>query len=343
MRSLSRRTLFGLLVSVVFLALAFWRVDFGDLWANLRSANYGLLLLAVGVYFAAFWFRAFRWRLLLSPLGDVSVKRTYWVATIGYAANNVLPLRLGEFLRAFLLRRDPGISATASLATIAVERVLDGLTLISWLGVSFFFLASAWEVSDTMRFVFQLAALLFGGAALGLIAVVLLPDLALRLITLLLRPLPDHLAEAIQGIATTFIGALAILRHGRLLPAIILLSNAIWVGEGVLYYLVAQALSIDLPLMALAAAVAASNLATSIPSSSGGIGPFELLAKETLVLAGVAPSLAAAYAILVHVTLWLPVTIVGGALLFVEGVSLREAIRFPRMQEQPTPPVEVRE
>lgn len=327
----SRRTWIAILFTLVFLGLAFRRVDFAEVGSALRSAAYWLLVPAVAIYFAAFWLRALRWRLLLSPLGDVSVGRTYWVATIGYAANNVLPLRLGEILRAYLLRRKPGIRATATLATIAVERVLDGLTLLSWLVPILLFASTAQALPTAFRVTLQGSALMFGGLAIGLVGVVLFPKLALRVLGLLLRPLPARFSTPALSLAEAFASGFAVLRRGRLLVPLALLSQGIWLGESVLYLFVAWALDLPLSFAALGAAVAASNLATSVPSSSGGIGPFELLARESLVLFGVGTSIAATYAILVHATLLIPVTVAGFLLLLIEGVSLKEALRLPNL------------
>lgn len=325
----SRRVWIGLLVTVGFLALVFRRVELGELRAAFLGAAYWLLVPAVAVYFLAFWLRALRWRLLLSSVGPVGVGRAYWVATIGYAVNNVLPLRVGELVRSYLLRRRPGVSATGALATIAVERVLDGLTLLSWLAPILLLKAAGGEASVVLRLVLQGSALLFGGVALTLAGVVLFPSRALRALEALLRPLPGRWTSSALGMARALVDGFAVLRRGRLLLALLLLSQGIWVGEAILYLFVAGAVGLDASLVALGAAVAASNLATSIPSSSGGIGPFELLAKESLVLFGVAPSLALAYALLVHATLVVPVTALGFAFLLAEGVSLREAVRTP--------------
>ena len=335
---LFRRTLIGLLLTAVFLVLAFRQVDFTQVGDALRHASYWQLAPAIAIYFTAFWLRAIRWRVLLSPLGRVTVGRSYWVAAIGYAANNVLPLRLGELLRSYLLRRRPGIPATGTLATIAVERVLDGLSLLSWLAPVLLFAAHTNELSATMRVVLQGSAILFGGITLGLVGVVLMPKLALRLIGVMLRPFPARFATVLLGLAQLFIGGFTVLRSGRLLLLLIVISQAIWVGESLLYVLVANALGLHVSIWGIAAAVAASNLATSVPSSSGGLGPFELLTTQSLVLFGVLPSLAAAYAILVHATLLAPVTIVGLTLLFFEGVSLKEATRFPSMAMTPEAP-----
>ena len=328
---LNRKTLVGLTISLAFFLLVFWRIPFSEFRTALSEANYVWIIPSVIVYFLAFALRAWRWQHLLAHLGDVSLARSYQVATIGYAANNVLPLRLGEFLRAFLLRRKPGLDMTASLATIAVERILDGLTLLVWLGVGLFFFASIWSLSPLLTFAAQGAAVIFLGAGTAVMASVLFPQAAIKATEAIVRPLPERHRSMIISIAMSVLEGFSALRAGRKIPFYLLLSNAVWAGETVVYILVAKAMGVETSLIVMIVAVAASNLATTVPSTSGGIGPFELLAKETLVRAGTGAGLAAAYAIVIHATLWIPVTIAGAVLLMYEGVPLRDAVRAPRL------------
>lgn len=324
---INRRTLFALAVSVAFLAVVFWSIDFDEFIDAFAEANYLWLIPAVIVYFLAFTLRAWRWQSLLAHLGGVTLGRSYFVATIGYAANNVLPLRLGEFVRAYLLRRNPGLDMTASLATIAVERILDGLTLLLWLGIGLLFFASMWTLSPLLTLAAQVAAVVFISAGVAVILAVLFPDAALRVAQTVTRPLPDRYAARLMGIAESLLHGFAALKDARKIPFWFIISNAVWAGEALVYILVAVAMDVDTPIVVLCVAVAASNLATAVPSSSGGIGPFELLAKETLVRAGVGAGLATAYAVVIHATLWVPVTIAGAILLILEGVPLREVLR----------------
>ncbi|MYD35473.1 MAG: flippase-like domain-containing protein [Dehalococcoidia bacterium] len=324
---INRRTLFALAVSVAFLAVVFWSIDFDEFLDAFAEANYLWLIPAVIVYFLAFTLRAWRWQSLLAHLGGVTLGRSYFVATIGYAANNVLPLRLGEFVRAYLLRRNPGLDMTASLATIAVERILDGLTLLLWLGIGLLFFASTWTLSPLLTLAAQVAAVVFIGAGVAVILAVLFPDAALRVSHTVTRPLPDRYAARMMGIAESLLHGFAALKDARKIPFWFVVSNSVWAGEALVYILVAVAMDVDTPIVVLFVAVAASNLATAVPSSSGGIGPFELLAKETLVRAGVGAGLATAYAVVIHATLWVPVTIAGAVLLILEGVPLREVLR----------------
>ena len=324
---INRRTLFALAVSVAFLAVVFWSIDSDEFLDAFAEANYLWLIPAVIVYFLAFTLRAWRWQSLLVHLGGVTLGRSYFVATIGYAANNVLPLRLGEFVRAYLLRRNPGLDMTASLATIAVERILDGLTLLLWLGIGLLFFASTWTLSPLLTLAAQVAAVVFISAGVAVMLAVLFPDASLRIGHAVTRPLPDRYATRLMRIGESLLHGFAALKDARKIPFWFIISNAVWAGEALVYILVAVAIDVDTPIVVLFVAVAASNLATAVPSSSGGIGPFELLAKETLVRAGVGAGLATAYAVVIHATLWVPVTIAGAVLLILEGVPLREVLR----------------
>ncbi len=341
---INRRTLFALTVSVAFLAIVFWSIDFDEFIDAFAEANYIWLIPAVIVYFLAFTLRAWRWQSLLAHLGGVTLGRSYFVATIGYAANNVLPLRLGEFVRAYLLRRNPGLDMTAGLATIAVERILDGLTLLLWLGIGLLFFASMWTLSPLLTLAAQVAAVVFISAGVAVILAVLFPDAALRVSHAVTRPLPDRYAARLMGIAESLLHGFAALKDARKIPFWFIVSNAVWAGEALVYILVAVAMDVDTPIVVLCVAVAASNLATAVPSSSGGIGPFELLAKETLFRAGVGAGLATAYAVVIHATLWVPVTIAGAILLILEGVPLREVLRpTSGMNESDARPAEAAE
>ena len=136
---------------------------------ELAGANYLFLIPAVAVYFVGVWFRALRWQFLLNPLRYFPVKRLYPVVVIGYAANNLLPMRLGELVRSYYLARQENFSASSALGSVAVERVFDGLTLIvlvaitvPWLLLMGEFDWTAGVSQDTATIL--AAAVLFGSA-----------------------------------------------------------------------------------------------------------------------------------------------------------------------------------
>ena len=123
------RVWLGLAVSALFLGLLFVGVDRDELWESLREVDARWLLAAAPVYAAALWLRAARWRRILWPELPIGARETFAPMLVGYAANNVLPARAGEVLRALILKRRHGTSRSAAVGTIVVERALDGLVL----------------------------------------------------------------------------------------------------------------------------------------------------------------------------------------------------------------------
>ena len=126
----------GLAVSGLFLLLLLLRVDRQEIVSALSNANYLYVAPAIGLYFVAVYFRSIRWAYLLSPIGRFPVGRLYPVVIIGYMANNLLPARLGELVRSYYLAQRETVSRSTALATVAVERVYDGVALLSFVAIS---------------------------------------------------------------------------------------------------------------------------------------------------------------------------------------------------------------
>ena len=127
---------FGLLISILFLWLALSGLKIGDFWGALQTANYIWLLPGVGVYFLAVWVRAWRWHYLLKPIKEIPTRKMFPITTIGYMGNNIYPARAGEVLRAVILKRKEGVPVSASLATIIVERIFDGVVMLAFVFVN---------------------------------------------------------------------------------------------------------------------------------------------------------------------------------------------------------------
>ena len=330
----------GLAVSLLLLALLVYQIRLGEVLDALAGVNYFYVVPAVGLYFAAVFFRALRWRYLLAPIGSFSVGRLYPVVVIGYTANNLLPARLGEVVRAYYLAQRERCSTGAALGTVAVERVYDGLTLLAVAALS------GPALLLLGRFDAQASGL--GDAALALVAfTVAIFVLALAFLTLAASPrfqgliqralglVPLRLRPRVAGFVGRFLQGLLVLNSPRKHLAVFVLSLPVWLLEGAMYFLVIYAFGIQhsfpsVGVLVLAAALltATSNLATALPTSIGGIGPFEVVAQQTLVALGVGASEAAAYAGFLHlVALWLPVNLAGLALLWKQNLSLGRLLR----------------
>ncbi len=352
---ISRRFLLGMAVSLAFLLLFFFIVDLGEMGNALASAKYRFILPAIVLYFVALFFRSIRWQFLLTPVSRIPVARLFPVVTVGYMANNLLPARLGEIARAYYLGRREGLSASTGLATVLVERVYDGLTLLFLVALAVPFLifggivdGSGTTSEVTWAIVGGITALVFIGAIVVLTLIALKPGFS-GFIERLANLLPKPLRPKARELIAFFVEGLSVLREPRRHLGLFLLSLPVWLLEGSMYLVVA--LSFDLPSYFEPAAMvipvvilvtAVSNLATSIPSSPGSLGTFEAPAVAALALVGLGGGIgggegvAGAYAVLVHVTALLPVTVLGLLYLWFGNISLSRLMRredkdYPRL------------
>ena len=351
----------GVVVSVVlllFLAYQVYRIDDpSGLIDELAEANYFYLIPAVAVYFVGVYFRALRWQYLLAPMRRFPVKRLYPVVVIGYAANNLLPMRLGELVRSYYLARQdqasPGsqpISASSVLGSVAVERVFDGLTLIALVAVTAPWLLLLGEfdwtagISQTTATILAIAVVVIFGGFLTVFTMLAVWTGFRDTAEFLLALLPGRLGGLALRFFTAFVSALGILNSPRKHLALVALSAPIWFCEFLVYFLVSYTFdlgshfsSASVYVLAIALLTATSNLATGIPSAIGGIGPFEVVAQQTLAALGVAVGVAVNYALVVHlVALWLPVNVVGLAILWKQNLNLRQLVRHPEEQMEPS-------
>jgi uncharacterized protein (TIRG00374 family) len=336
----SWRAWLGVLISAAFVAYAFRGQDAGAVWATLRRVELWWLPPALAFYFAGVWVRAFRWGVLLRPLVAVSARGVLPVVVAGYTANNVLPLRTGELVRAFLLGRRYGVRKTSALATIAVERLFDGLTMLA------FVLAATTVISFTaeLRQLTLVAFALFAAVLLGLFALTLGGTLRDRLLQLALGPLPTRLADRVERLAESFLGGLGVLTRRRDLALVAGSSLLAWGCEAAMYWTVARGFEPGLrDAMGPAAALlttGVANLATLVPSAPGYVGPFEYGIRLALHdVLGVPAGLALSYAILLHAALWFPVTLWGAVEWWRQHLALSEVRRPEEGAGTPAPAV----
>ena len=328
----------GVGVSTAFLLFLIWTIEVDDLLRALREANYLYVIPAVGIYFVGIYFRAARWRYILSPLRAIPARRLYPVVVMGYAANNVLPARAGELVRAYYMAQRERFSGSTALATIGVERVYDGLTLFV-LSVFSALVLLLLGVFGQVGEIYRNAAIALAGvagvallAALVVITFIATNPRTLGVVDWALTLLPARFRPRLQELASNFIQGLSILSSPRQHALIFLFSLPVWLGEIAVYLTIAYSFGLDQyfgnPItffLAIVLVTATSNLSTAFPVSIGGIGPFELIAQQTLAVMGVDAAAAASYALVVHlVALWLPVNLAGLALMWRENLSLKQ-------------------
>jgi uncharacterized protein (TIRG00374 family) len=319
----SWRIWLGVLITLIFLVIAFRGQDFNAIRQALRDFNYIYLIPALALLFTGIWFRAVRWRILLKPVVEISSRDVFPIVIIGFMANNILPLRAGELARTYALSSKTGAKKSATLATIAVERLFDGVTMLGFILIS----ATVISLTSNLRHLAVIAFIIFTCGILFLVLLTLSGNWRDRILQIVLGPLPETMADRIEQMAESFLVGLGVLRHRRDLALVAAYSVIAWSFEASTYWMIAKGFGDPLAaVMSPAAALlttGVANLATLIPSSPGYVGPFETGVKWVVEGAlGMSGSLALSYAILVHATLFFPVTILGLFVLWRQHISL---------------------
>jgi glycosyltransferase 2 family protein len=320
----------GILISAAFMYLALRGLELGQVWGTLRSAKLGWLIPAVLIYFIAVWGRALRWRYLLRPIKLISMRDLFVTIVIGYMGNNVYPARAGELIRAYVLRKREDIHISATLATIIVERIFDGVVMLLFVFVSLPFMPMpAW-----LQRVVIIGGGVFFGALAVFIALALSESRAKRVYDWLIdHLLPVRFREPIRGFADRFMQGLYALRSGRDFLMVLLISPGIWLVETVVYWLVMQGFDFQVPFYALMLMSGVVNLATTIPSSPGYVGTFDALGIRVLEGFSVSSALAAGYTLVLHATLWLPITLLGAIFMWRESIKWSEFSEAEKLVE----------
>lgn len=322
---MSWRAWVGTAISVVFIYFAFRGQDLGEIRQALGEVNPWWILPALVLYFSGVWVRAMRWRILMRPLAAVTSRELFPVVIVGYMANNVLPLRTGELVRSVVVRQKFGVRKTSALATIAVERLFDGLTMLAFMLLATAFVSFTSELENLAIIAFVLFTVLL----LGLFALTLGGSFVDRLLQLVLGPMPTALADKVERMAESFLSGLGIFRQRRDLALVAGLSVTAWLFEASMYWILAVGFGGSVR-EAMGAAetlltTGVANMATLIPSSPGYIGQFEYGVRLVLSGAlGVPVGQALAYAILVHAVLYFPITLWGVWEWFRQQLSWRE-------------------
>jgi uncharacterized protein (TIRG00374 family) len=310
------QTALGIAVSLALLWWALHDVSLAELWRRVQGANLWLLALAVAMQTAGFLIRAARWRVFLRPaLADPGYEARFGSISIGFMANNLLPARVGEFARAYALSRSQPISMSASLGSLVVERLFDGLTLVLFFASPLFLpgFSFAPGFGDQLVSKVLVALLVFGGAGVALFALVARPDLAgLAFRATAGRLLPGKLTERIAGIAKSFIDGLGAMRSPTLVAAGFAWSLVHWLWGALALYVGMLAFGIREPGYVGAVFLQGVNaLMVSVPSSPGFFGVFEASVRLALAPFGVSGDRAVSFAVAFHIGAFVPVTLLG--------------------------------
>ncbi len=360
----------GVLISVVFIWLALRGLQFQQFWTAVQTADYWWLLPGIALYFIAVWVRAWRWHYLLRPVKKIPTQKMFPIVAIGYMGNNIYPARAGEVLRAVILKRKEDVSISASLATIIVERIFDGVVMLGFVFVNLPELANLTGQSGFVGNIQQVAIIgtgVFLGALLIFLLAAMFPFQTEKISTALIKKfVPEkvispgkwysflkylilrlifrgggkriefflddkvdriELRSLLLGLTLKFLKGLESLRSPWNSLMIFFTSVIIWLLETGKYWFVMHAFNFHVSFFALMLMNGIVNLATTIPSAPGYIGTFDAPGIAVLMAYGVDQATAAGYTIVLHIALWLPITLLGAYFLTREGIQWSDTLR----------------
>jgi uncharacterized protein (TIRG00374 family) len=321
----------GVVISAVFLYLALRGLELDKAWLVMRTASYWWIIPGVLVYFFGVWARTWRWHYMLRPIKAVSLVRLFPVVVIGYMGNNVYPARAGELIRAYVLRKKEAVSISASLATIIVERIFDGVIMLLFVFVSL----PLTPMPAELRQVVVLFSLLFFGALAVFFVIAASPARSQAVYNwFIARLVPPRFQDLARGLLDRFMDGLHCLRSGRDILMIFVTSLVIWLAETVKYWFVMHSFDFSVPFYVLMLMNGVVNLATTIPSAPGYVGTFDAPGIKVLEQFGVDRAIATSYTLVLHAALWLPITLLGFYYMWRESVSWEDFGIAAKIEEE---------
>ena len=312
-------------VGCLFLWLAFAGEDWSQFWLHLENVELGGVFGYVVLFAVAHGLRIVRWGILVTALGDVAHKKVFAIGAVGYMAIMVLPFRLGEFVRPYLIKGQSGITASGAMATVVVERIIDGLIYVA---LFFVFLSilppSGNPAVDAVRYAAYLAGGVFSGALVVLIAGFYGRTKTIQISRRLLSPLPDAFVGKLLSLLNAFLDGLVVLPDLRRLGMFLLLTLVYWGALGVGMLVMAHAVGIEgVTWVGAFALLTVLTVGIMIPAGPGFTGTFELALQAGFALLIIPDSslpLITVYAVVLHVA-QLCVQ-VGFGVLFLNQVSV---------------------
>jgi len=332
-KKLDWKLVIGIIISLVFLYLAFRKVDFSRMWQAFATANYIYLIPIFAVMLLSLLLRVWRWRYLLAPLGNVKNGDLFSALMIGYMANIFIPAHLGELLRAFVIGRKSPISSGAVFATIVVERIID---------VYSFLLVMAFTIV-----VFPFPDWVQKSGYITLILILILTAIlvlmknshsrSLHLLDTTTRFLPAKTGQLVIKIGNSFLEGVKPLQNWRHYILVFIFTILMWFCYAFIFHLAFFAFDFirlySLPWYASLVLLVLTTISIAVPSSPGYVGTYHYLCQIGLSeFFNVPLDAALSFAFLAHGLNTFTMLIVGLICASREGLSLKSLNKKPPLQ-----------
>ena len=324
------RAILILLLTVGLLWFFFRNADMSQVWAEIRRARPGLVLAAILVTGLTYVLRAVRWQYVLSPLGETHFSNAFRATVIGFAATFLLPARAGEVIRPYLLARREGLPATATFATVILERLMDMVTVLTLFAV-FVLTADPATMSAQPAHLARVQAggLIAAGVAVFALTVAFAaaghPERLGRWALRIEHVLPSRMARMVAKFVESFTQGLGVMRQPRRLLVSLALSVPLWLSIAAGIWLTSLAFHITFPFVGtfLVMTILVVGVAMPTPGAVGGFHAAYQIAVQSFF--GAPDDRAIGAAIVLHAVSFLPVTLLGLVFMARDGLSLSRA------------------
>lgn len=316
---MKKRILLGIIVSVFFLYLVIKYIDIEKLLAIIASGNYLWLLPSIVTFTLAFVFRTHRWKFLFLPIKKFTAKQLFSSLLMGFAANCIFPMRFGEVVRAYIVGKKHNVSKSSSLATIVLERIMDGVGVLILLVLSVPFLPvfPPW----VKRAIFM-ASILFVSVIVTLSILIIKKHFIdiFRKIPFIKYELKEMFIHKIKK----FIIGFEVIKDIKNFLMVIIISICVWICETVNIYFLVKIVGIELSFFAIVFILFVTIIGVMIPAAPGSLGTFEAAFVVGMVFFGIPKETAFAAALITHGVGGLYVMSFGIYYFFKEGISYKE-------------------
>ncbi|MCX7919608.1 MAG: flippase-like domain-containing protein [bacterium] len=322
----------GLIISVLCIIYFIKGINWREAWQIMRTAQYIWLIPATVVFLFSFWLRAVRWQIFIDPVKHLPVKRLLPSLMIGFMGNSVLPARLGELIRPYVLGKKEKLSISAALATVVIERIFDGICMLFLLAIVLLFFAPTISSStDSFISLPKIQAISYTFLAVNIAILFFLyllkkyPEKLVALFTKLFGFLPEHWLEKLTHLLYSFVDGLHILHQPKQIILASFYSLAVWLTVALEILFVQYAFGLgSLSWSAPIFVMIIIAIGVMLPSAPGYVGPYHAACRSALVLLGVDVNIAVGFAVILHASQVIPIIAIGFYYLWREGLSLSE-------------------
>jgi glycosyltransferase 2 family protein len=308
---MKKNTFAGIAVSCICIGFVLRGINFSEVAACFRSIQYLYLIPVLLMVFGNLYLRSYRWGVMIENLVRLDQWTLFRFSSIGFMAIGVLPARLGEFVRPYLVKQHSGVRMSATMATVVLERVFDLLTLMVFLFVVLIKIPLPPEIFK--------AGITMLTISLVLLTVLIIlgtkRDFSARIIAKVLGLLPDRIGKPAAHLADSFLEGLQLLPDVKKTAWVLLLSLVIWLLQGLSAYFMFYAFGMDLSIYNALAVLAIVALGVMIPAAPGFIGTYHYACILGLTAFGIAKSEAFSYAVALWIMQMIPVVLIGLVLL----------------------------